>query len=57
MPKLEQSLPPSVHVDLMSDRSQTIRAAVHDVQFTMLLTIALVVAGHLSVFADAAGRR
>jgi hydrophobe/amphiphile efflux-1 (HAE1) family protein len=43
MPKLEQSLPPSVHVDLMSDRSQTIRASVHDVQFTMLLTIALVV--------------
>ncbi|MBV9015672.1 MAG: efflux RND transporter permease subunit, partial [Alphaproteobacteria bacterium] len=43
MPKLEQSLPPAVHVDLMSDRSQTTRAAVHDVQFTMMLTIALVV--------------
>jgi len=43
VPKLEQSLPPSVHVDLMSDRSETIRASVHDVQFTMMLTIALVV--------------
>jgi hydrophobe/amphiphile efflux-1 (HAE1) family protein len=43
MPKLEQSLPPSVHVDLMSDRSQTIRASVRDVQFTMMLTIGLVV--------------
>ena len=43
MPKLEQSLPPSVHVDLMSDRSETIRASVHDVQFTMMLTIGLVV--------------
>jgi hydrophobe/amphiphile efflux-1 (HAE1) family protein len=43
MPKLEQSLPPAVHVDLMSDRSETIRASVHDVQFTMLLTISLVV--------------
>ncbi len=43
MPKLEQSLPPAVHVDLMSDRSETIRASVHDVQFTMLLTITLVV--------------
>ncbi len=43
MPKLEQSLPPSVHVDLMSDRSQTIRASVHDVQFTMMLTISLVI--------------
>jgi hydrophobe/amphiphile efflux-1 (HAE1) family protein len=43
MPKLEQSLPPAVHVDLMSDRSQTTRAAVHDVEFTMLLTISLVI--------------
>ncbi len=43
MPKLEQSLPPSVHVDLMSDRSQTTRAAISDVQLTMLLTITLVI--------------
>ena len=43
MPKLEQSLPPSVHVDLMSDRSQMTRAAVRDVQFTMMLTIGLVI--------------
>ncbi|HTV87461.1 MAG TPA: efflux RND transporter permease subunit [Stellaceae bacterium] len=43
MPKLEESLPPSVHVDLMSDRSQTIRASVRDVQFTMMLTIGLVI--------------
>jgi hydrophobe/amphiphile efflux-1 (HAE1) family protein len=44
MPKIEQSLPPSLHVDLMADRSQTTRAAVRDVQFTMMLTISLVVA-------------
>jgi hydrophobe/amphiphile efflux-1 (HAE1) family protein len=43
IPKLEQSLPPAVHVDLMSDRSETIRASVRDVQYTMMLTIALVV--------------
>ncbi|HUN40197.1 MAG TPA: multidrug efflux RND transporter permease subunit [Acetobacteraceae bacterium] len=43
MPRLEQSLPPSVHVSLMSDRSLIIRAAVHDVQMTMAITIALVV--------------
>jgi hydrophobe/amphiphile efflux-1 (HAE1) family protein len=43
MPKLEQSLPPSVHVDLMSDRSQTTRASIRDVQFTMMLTIGLVI--------------
>jgi len=43
MPKLEQSLPPAVHVDLMSDRSETTRASIRDVQFTMMLTIGLVV--------------
>jgi len=43
MPKLEQSLPPAVHVDLMSDRSETTRASIHDVRFTMMLTIGLVI--------------
>src|SRR5262249_25657592 len=43
MPKLQQSIPPAVHVDLMMDRTLVTRAAVRDVQFTMLLTIALVV--------------
>src|SRR5277367_1996058 len=43
MPKLEQSIPPAVHVDLMLDRTQVTRAAVRDVQLTMLLTIALVI--------------
>ncbi|HEX2151842.1 MAG TPA: multidrug efflux RND transporter permease subunit [Stellaceae bacterium] len=43
LPKLLQSLPPSVHVDLVADRSLVIRAAVHDVQFTMMLTIGLVI--------------
>jgi hydrophobe/amphiphile efflux-1 (HAE1) family protein len=43
MPKLEQSIPPSVHVDLMLDRTLVTRAAVRDVQYTMLLTITLVI--------------
>ena len=43
MPKLEQSIPPSVHVDLMMDRTLVTRAAVRDVQYTMLLTIVLVI--------------
>ncbi|TMJ59696.1 MAG: acriflavine resistance protein B [Alphaproteobacteria bacterium] len=43
LPKLLESIPPTVHVDLVSDRSLVIRAAVHDVQFTMMLTIGLVV--------------
>jgi multidrug efflux pump subunit AcrB len=41
--KLQESIPPSVQVDLVSDRSIVIRAAVHDVQFTMMLTIGLVI--------------
>ena len=43
MPHLEESIPPSVQVDLVSDRSLVVRAAVHDVQFTMMLTVGLVV--------------
>src|SRR5712691_604209 len=43
LPKLLESIPPTLHVDLISDRSIVIRAAVHDVQFTMMLTIGLVV--------------
>ncbi|HEU0217448.1 MAG TPA: efflux RND transporter permease subunit [Stellaceae bacterium] len=43
MPRILRSFPPSIHVDLVSDRSLVVRAAVHDVQFTMMLTVALVV--------------
>jgi hydrophobe/amphiphile efflux-1 (HAE1) family protein len=43
MPHLEASIPPSVHVALMSDRSLVTQAAVHDVQITMIITISLVV--------------
>src|SRR5215471_18315885 len=41
MPKLEQSLPPAIHVELMSDRSQTTRASIHDVRFTVIPTLAV----------------
>ncbi len=43
LPQLQASLPPSVKVQIVSDRTQTIRASVTDVQFTLFLTIALVV--------------
>jgi hydrophobe/amphiphile efflux-1 (HAE1) family protein len=43
MPRLLASVPPGVHIDLMSDRSQSIRDSVDDVQFTLILTIGLVV--------------
>ena len=43
LPKLTSTLPPSVHVSILADRTETIRASVTDVQFTLILTIALVV--------------
>jgi hydrophobe/amphiphile efflux-1 (HAE1) family protein len=43
MPLLRASIPASVRVELVSDRSLTIRSSVDDVQFTLGLTIALVV--------------
>ena len=43
LPKLEATIPATVKVSILSDRTQTIRASVRDVQFTLLLTVALVV--------------
>ncbi|NTZ06110.1 efflux RND transporter permease subunit [Burkholderia metallica] len=43
LPQLEASLPAAAHVAVVGDRTQTIDASVHDVQFTLVLTIALVV--------------
>jgi HAE1 family hydrophobic/amphiphilic exporter-1 len=43
LPQLEASLPPSLKIHIVSDRTQTIRASVADVQHTLLLTIVLVV--------------
>ncbi|MGH9539460.1 MAG: efflux RND transporter permease subunit, partial [Terriglobales bacterium] len=41
--QLQSSLPASVKVQILTDRTQTIRASVEDVQFEMMLTIGLVV--------------
>jgi hydrophobe/amphiphile efflux-1 (HAE1) family protein len=43
LPQLEAGLPSGIKVTIASDRTQTIRASVADVQFTLLLTIGLVV--------------
>jgi len=43
LPSFEPSLPESVKLHLLYDRSVTIRSAVHDVEFTLLITLALVV--------------
>src|ERR1051326_4362299 len=43
LPRLRSSIPPSVKVSILTDRTETIRASVHDVQFTLILTVFLVV--------------
>jgi multidrug efflux pump len=43
LPRLQSSLPSSVKLTILTDRTQTIRASVDDVQFELMLTIALVV--------------
>ncbi|WP_423192874.1 MdtB/MuxB family multidrug efflux RND transporter permease subunit [Cupriavidus sp. H18C2] len=43
LPQLQAALPASVHVQLLTDRTTTIRASVRDVEFELLLAIALVV--------------
>ncbi|MGZ5849066.1 MAG: multidrug efflux RND transporter permease subunit [Methyloceanibacter sp.] len=43
LPRLQAAIPPAVSVDILSDRTETIRASVRDVEFTLGVTIALVV--------------
>jgi hydrophobe/amphiphile efflux-1 (HAE1) family protein len=43
LPQLTARIPPAVQVETILDRTTTIRASVRDVQFTLALTIALVV--------------
>ena len=43
LPQLQTTLPPAVQVSVLTDRTLTIRASVKDVQFSLMLTIALVV--------------
>ncbi len=43
LPKLTATLPPSLKISVVTDRTTTIRAAIADVQFTLVLTMALVV--------------
>ena len=43
LPQFKLELPSSVHMDVLYDRSDTIRESYRDVQFTMLLTLGLVI--------------
>ena len=44
LPEMRGLLPANVHLDVFADRTVTIRASVEDVEFTLLLTIGLVIA-------------
>ena len=43
LPLLKSNLPAAVQVDVLTDRTTTIRASVKDVEFELMLTVALVV--------------
>jgi len=43
LPQLQTTLPPAVQLSILTDRTVTIRASVKDVQFSLMLTVALVV--------------
>jgi len=43
LPQLQASLPAAIRLQVLTDRTQTIRASVKDVQFELMLTVALVV--------------
>ncbi|MDI7862208.1 efflux RND transporter permease subunit [Rhizobiaceae bacterium n13] len=43
MPRLQASAPTALNLQVLSDRTTTIRASVNDVEFTLMLTVALVV--------------
>jgi multidrug efflux pump len=43
MPQLQASIPQSIHLGVILDRTPTIRASIHDVEITLIISIALVV--------------
>ena len=43
LPQLRAAIPPAIKIDILSDRTQTIRASIADVQRTLILSVALVV--------------
>ena len=43
LPELRASIPPAISLEIVGDKTVTIRASVEDIEFTLLLTVALVV--------------
>jgi multidrug efflux pump subunit AcrB len=48
LPELRQWIPSGIKINILSDRTQTIRASIHDIQFTLFISVVLVM---LVVFA------
>ncbi|MBH3427979.1 multidrug efflux RND transporter permease subunit [Pseudomonas alkylphenolica] len=49
LPRLEQMLPASVEVSVLNDRTQTIRASLHEVEITLMIAVILVI-GVMALF-------
>src|SRR5205807_9145477 len=43
MPQLEASIPAAIHLSVVMDRTTTIRASIHDVEFSLAVSISLVI--------------
>jgi multidrug efflux pump len=43
MPRLQASIPPTIKIDVAVDRTSTIRASVHDVEISLMISVLLVV--------------
>jgi hydrophobe/amphiphile efflux-1 (HAE1) family protein len=43
LPRIQASIPPAIDIAVVTDRTQTIRASVSDVELTLILTVGLVV--------------
>jgi multidrug efflux pump len=43
LPELRASIPPAANIEITSDRTVTIRASVEDIEYTLLITVVLVV--------------
>src|SRR5581483_4020299 len=43
LPRFREELPPTIQLRVLSDRSESIRASVHDVQITLIMTAVLVI--------------
>jgi multidrug efflux pump len=43
LPELSASISPAIHIDVVMDRTTTIRASVHDIEITLMISVVLVI--------------